>query len=286
MTHQRITYVNGDYVPAESAAISPLDRGFIFGDGVYEVIPVYHGKLFHLKAHIERLNQSLKGIKMAPVMPLEEWDTVLNTLIEKNNRGNQYIYLQVTRGVEWVRNLNFPDNIKPTVFAISYPMDILSKEDKAKGLRATTVTDIRWKYCNIKATSRLAYVLMYQEAKENGFDEAIIINNGLALEGTSSNLFVIRHGVIMTPPLSSFILAGITRDYVLSLAESNKMPYRETKIAERDLLKADEIWVTSSVRGIVPVVSIDGELIGEGKAGPVWNTLWEYHAKKIAEFSV
>lgn len=283
---QPIAYVNGEYVPAENAKISPLDRGFVFGDGVYEVIPVFNGKLFHLPDHIERLNRSLQGIRMEPPHTLEEWQKLLETLVQKNESGNQWLYLQVTRGVEWVRNHELPKDVAPTVFAISYPKVWADKDVLAKGQRVTTVTDIRWKYCNIKTSARLAYVLMYQEARDNGFDEAVIINNGFALEGTSSNIFIVRHGVIITPPKSPLMLSGITREHVLALAEKNKLPYRETKITERDLFKADEIWITSSIRGILPVVQLDGELINKGVAGPLWNILWDHYAKEIAEFSL
>ncbi len=281
-----ITYVNGQFVPAKLATISPLDRGFIFGDGVYEVIPVFNGRLFHLEAHIQRLNQSLKGIKMEPPHTFDEWQAILTKLVQKNHSGDQWLYLQVTRGQELMRNHELPKNIPPTVFAISYSKNRVPKETLAQGIKVTTVTDIRWKFCNIKTISRLAYVLMFQEAKEQGFDEAIIMNNGYAYECTISNIFIVRHGVIYTPPKSSLLLSGITRDIILGLAEKHNIPYRESKIAERDLLKADEIWITSSIRGILPVVMVDNQPIGQGKAGPLWSKVWDYYAEEIAEFSM
>lgn len=280
------TYVNGQYVPANEAYVSPLDRGFVFGDGAYEVVPVHNGKLFHLEAHIRRLNQSLNAIRMEPPHTLQEWQNILNNVIQKNGSGNQYVYLQVTRGVEIVRDHLIPKDIKPTVFAISYPKTMKSKDELSVGLKATLVTDIRWKHCFIKTTSRLAYVLMYQEARDAGFDEAIIINNGLALECTASNIFMVRHGVIITPPKSPLILSGITRDRLLNLAEKHKIPYRETKIADRDLYKADELWISSSVRGVLPIVQLDGTPVGSGNAGPLWSKMWDYHVEEIAEFSM
>lgn len=286
MTNNPIAYINGQYVSAESAQISPLDRGFIFGDGVYEVIPVHAGRLLHFKAHVDRLNQSLRNIRMTPVLEQEEWRQILEALVEKNGGGDQSLYLQVTRGVELIRNAEIPKHITPTLFAISYQKPRASKDEQAKGLKVTTVTDIRWKYCHIKTTARLANVLMYQEAKDNGFDEAIIINNGFALEGTSSNLFVVRHGIITTPPKSSLLLSGITRDCILALAEKHKIPYRETKISERDLLKADELWITSSMRGVVPVVQLDSLPIGQGQPGPLWSKMWDHYAEEITEFSM
>lgn len=285
-TKNPFVYINGKYVPAESAQISPLDRGFVFGDGVYEVVSVINGKLFYLEAHIQRLTQSLQGIRMKQPFELEEWRKILQELVEKNGLGDQWLYLQVTRGIEMIRNHAIPSDISPTIFAISYTKAIRTKEEIAEGLKITTVTDIRWKYCNIKTTSRLAYILMYQEAVDGGFDEAIIIHNGQALECTTSNLFVIRHGVVMTPPKSPLLLSGITRDRILALAEKHKIPYRETKITERDLLKADEIWITSSGKGILPVVKLDMNPVGQGVAGPLWNKMWDHHAEEIAEFSL
>jgi D-alanine transaminase len=277
----RRAYLNGAFVTVDKAHISALDRGFVFGDGVYEVIPVYHKKLFHLEAHIERLNQSLKGIRMLPPLTLTEWQQVLEKLIEQNNDEYQWIYLQITRGVDFVRSHEFPTNNTPTVFATSFPKPLLSKAEQSKGVKIMAVTDIRWKYCHIKTISRLAYVLMYQEAKEAGFDEAIIFNNGFALECTTSNIFIIRHGVIITPPKSQQILSGITRDCVLTLAEKNKIPYRQTKITERDVTKADEVWITSSTRGIHPVIDYNGTPVGKGEAGPVWERMWDLFQQEI-----
>ncbi len=285
-TNGPIAYVNGEYLPSEKARVSPLDRGFVFGDGVYEVIPVHNGKLFYLDAHIRRLNQSLQGIRMEPPLALEEWRKILEKLVQENGYGDQWLYLQVTRGVEAVRNHQIHVNITPTIFAISYPKTLRSKEECAKGYKVTTVTDIRWKYCHIKTISRLAYILMYQEAVEGGYDEAIIINNGQALECTSCNIFIVRHGVLITPPKSTLLLSGITRDRILQLAEKHKIPYRETKISERDLLKADEIWITSSIRGVLPVVQLDTTPVNQGNAGPLWNKMWDYNAEEIAEFSM
>lgn len=283
---QPIVYLNGQFVSQEKACISPLDRGFLFGDGVYEVIPVYNGKPFHLEAHIERLNLSLKGIHMSPVHTEGEWQSILETLIQKSNEKEQWIYLQVTRGAGKTREQQFPENIKPTVFAIGFPKARPSKVTQAKGIKVSTVKDIRWKYCHIKTTARLAYVLMFQEVKELGFDEALIVNNGLVLEGTSSNIFMVRHGVIITPPKSPQLLSGITRDVILSLAEKNKIPYRETKIAERELAKADELWISSSTRGLYPVVQLHDQRVGTGKAGPVWDKMWDLYATEIDRVSL
>lgn len=281
-----IAYLNGQFMPASEVQISPLDRGFLFGDGVYEVIPVYSGHPFQVEKHIERLNQSLQNIRMLPPLSMSEWKALFTTLIEKNGSGDQSLYCQVTRGVDTHRDHQFPKQVSPTLFVISYPKPRLSKEVQSKGIKATAVTDIRWKYCHIKTTSRLAYVLMLQEAKEAGFDEAIIVNNGFALEGATSNLFIVRHGVIITPPKSHQILSGTTRDCLLTLAEKNRIPYREAKITERELLKADEIWVTGSVRRIQPVIEFNGVTVGQGKAGPVWEKIWDLYEEDINRVSL
>ena len=281
MVNDRIAYLNGEFLPVNQASISPLDRGFLLGDGVYEVVPAYYRKLFHFEAHIDRLNQSLKSIRMEPCLNLEEWRSVLNTLIEKNQDEHQWIYLQVTRGASPIRRHAIPNEITPTMFATSYPNPLPTKETLSKGIKTIGVTDIRWKYCHIKTISRIAYVLMHQEAIDAGCSEAIIFNNGDALECTISNLFIVRHGVIMTPPKSQQLLSGITRDCILKIAEKNKIPYRETKITERDLLKADEVWITSSTRGVHPVVEFNGQPIGKGQAGILWERMWDLFLEEI-----
>lgn len=277
-----IAYINGEYLPLEAARVSPLDRGFLFGDGVYEVLPIIQGHMLHLAAHINRLNQSLKGIRMQPPLSFSEWQTLLQTLFEKNiesnGPGEYYLYLQVTRGAEADRNFPFPDKVDPTLFAVCFPTQSKTKEELRKGFKAVGVTDIRWKYSQLKTTDRLANVLMRQEAKEAGADEGIIINNSTVLEGTSSNVFIVRHNMILTPAKSNQILSGITRDAILSLAEAHHIPYRETKILERDLLKADELWITSSVRGIHPIIEFNGQPVGTGKAGPLWEVIWDLYA--------
>ena len=281
-----VAYLNGHFVPLKDAHISPLDRGFLFGDGVYEVIPVYNGKPFCLEAHIDRLNQSLLGIRLPFPHTKASLQAILETLVEKNGGQDQLIYLQVTRGADTTRDHHFPNAIPPTLFAYSYPKIYPSKEEQSKGIKVITVKDMRWKNCHIKTTARIAYVLMLQQAKDQGCDEGIIMNTGYALEGTTSNVFIVRHGVMITPPQTSLILNGITRDCVLSLAEKNKMPYRETKISERELLNADEMWVTGSGRGISPVIEFNGNSVGNGKAGPIWNTIWDLYARDINKLSL
>jgi len=281
-----IAYCHGHFAPLSETSISPMDRGFLFGEGIYEVIPVYNGHPFCLKEHLSRLNSGLTAIQLAPPHSDEEWEEILTTLILKNGAGDQCLYLQITRGSDVVRDPLFTTNLKPTIFAMSYPKPRPTQNTLKKGLKVTTVSDLRWKNCQVKATSRLAYVLMYNEAKALGFDEGIIMNMGYALEGTSSNFFVVRHGVLYTPSKSNQILSGITRDYVLGLAEKHKIPYRENKISERELFKADEIWITSSIRGIVPVLELNGNPIGNGTPGALWERMWDLYAADITNIPV
>lgn len=283
---ETIAYLNGEFLPVAAAKISPLDRGYTFGDGVYEVIPVYHNKCFYLAPHLDRLNQSLQNIQMEPPYTHEEWGKILNTLIKHNEGNDQYIYLQVTRGVEPIREHTFPKKVIPTVFAVSYAKPRMTKREQAKGLKITLVSDLRWKNCHIKTTARLAYVLMHQKARDAGFDEAIIMNTGYAYEGTISNFFIVRHGVIITPPKSSHLLSGITRDIILMIAEKQKIPYRETKVSEGDLLKADEIWITNSTRGISPVYQLNENPVGTKQPGPLWEKMWDLYAEEITRVSL
>lgn len=281
-----LVYLNGEYLPAEKAMVSPLDRGFTFGDGVYEILPVAFNKPLYLDAHIDRLNTSLAAIHMLPPHTHAEWKGIVTRLIQENAAPNQWIYLQVTRGLQLMREHTIPKDTTPTIFAISYPQAFRSKEEQAKGIKAIGVTDIRWKYCNIKTTARLAYVLMYEEAKRAHVDEAIIIHNGFALEGTISNLFMVKDGILITPPKSSFLLSGITRDRILALAKANQIPHYEQKIPEQDLLTADELWITSSTRGVIPILEWNGNPVGRGIAGPLWNTMWDYYAEDMAQHAL
>lgn len=286
MLKESIAYLNTEYLPLSKAQISPLDRGFIFGDGVYEVFQVFNGYIFYLEPHIQRLNESLHAIGMEPPHTLEEWHNILNTLVKKNGGGHFSLYLQVTRGVDAIRKQAFPESCVPTVFAACFPFIPLSKAELRKGYKATAVTDIRWQYCHIKTTSRLAYILMFQEAKNQGADEGIIIRDGYALEGTSSNLFIVKDGVLITPPKSDAILSGIIRDIILKLAAANKIPYREQDIREEELNLADELWISSSVRGIYPILEYNNRTVGAGKPGQIWERIWDLYDEECNRISL
>ena len=265
----KTVYLNGDYLPLNEAKISVLDRGFLFGDGVYEVIPCYHGSLFEFSAHFARLEQSLAGIRLPCPHTLEQWRELCLPLIDATR--NQYIYLQITRGVAPKRDHGFPEKIQPTVFIMC--SDIATVLKNKNGIKALTLDDSRWNLCNIKATTLLANVLHRQEAIENKSTEAILIKNNFVSEGAASNLFAVIEGVLTTPPITNDILAGITRQVILKIARANNISVQEAPISLESLKQADEIWLSSSVREILPVIELDGIKISGGKVGALWHQI-------------
>jgi D-alanine transaminase len=268
-----IVYLNGEFLPLESAKISVLDRGFIFGDGVYEVLPVYNGRLFRLVEHLQRLDNSLQAIRLANPLSRKQWIDILTTLVAHNQGGDQSVYLQVTRGPA-KREHNFPQLIQPTVFIMT---EVIQANPPSPGVKAITCPDIRWQRCDIKAIALLANILLRQQAVDVGAVEAILIRDGYVMEGAASNIFVVIDGIAMTPPKSQYILPGITRDLILEVMQANQLPYREIAITEAQLRSADEIWVTSSVREILPITTLDEKIVGSGKPGPVWSQIWQLY---------
>jgi len=267
-----IVYLNGKYLPDTEAFVPALDRGFIFGDGIYEVIPVYGGRLFRLDEHLERLQNSLDGIRICNPLTSAQWAEVLQGLIDRNGGGDQSLYLQITRGVA-KRDHAFPKNCAPTVFAMSNPLVTPAAEILENGVAAITIDDIRWQWCHIKAISLLPNILLRQEALDQGAAEAILIRDGMATEGAASNLFVVLDGVLTTPAKGPLLLPGITRDLVLELAAANGIAHREADIRREDLDRASEIWFTSSTREILPVSRLNGQPVGGGHPGPVFKRM-------------
>ena len=266
-------YLNGSYLPEEEALIPVMDRGFLFGDGVYEVIPVYGRRLFRLAQHLQRLQNSLDAIRI--VNPLQEsaWTKVLEEIVCRNDGDDQAVYLQVTRGPAARRDHSFPDQPQPTVFVMSTPVTTAGTETGTAGITAITLPDTRWQFCNIKAITLLPNVLLRQQAVDAGTAEAILIRDGLATEGAASNLFITRDGSLITPPNGPTLLPGITRDLILELARKNDIPCREEDIPQPELRDADEVWLTSSTREISPVTRIDDRPVGDGNPGPVWRRM-------------
>ncbi len=275
-----IAYLNGNFLPLDEARISPLDRGFLFADGVYEVIPAYAGKLFRLDQHLDRLNASLAAIELPNPLARADWTTLFDTLIEQNGGGNIYIYLQITRGVASKRDHAFPvPPVAPTIFAMigQIATPAADMPDTTPGVAAITLDDIRWSRCDIKSVALLANVLMRQQAVSEGATEAILIRDGFATEGSASNFFIVRQGVIVTPPKSHLILPGITRDLLVELAHKQGMPVEEREITEAELKGADEVWLSSSTREVVPVTRLNGHLLGDGSPGPVWKQMARHY---------
>ncbi len=275
-----VAYLNGEYQNLEQATVPVLDRGFLFGDGVYEVIPVYAGKPFRFSSHIKRLHKSLSAILMSFELPESEWLGICEELIARNEFDNASIYLQVTRGSYIDRHHDIPALDTPTVFAMISPLPPVQKDWQVADIKSYSVIteeDIRWQRCDIKAITLLANCMLKQKALESGADDTILVRNNEASEATSSNLFIVRDGVIITPPLSEHLLAGVTREFILALAKQHEIPYEERPIPEHELELADEVWLTSSTKEIRPVIRVNGVTIGEGVAGPVWCRMYQYY---------
>lgn len=262
-------YLNGTFLAPEAACISPLDRGFLFADGVYEVIPSYGGRLFLLDAHLERLRRSLQAIRLADPEPAGGWGRMLDHLLALNPGGDRSVYLQVTRGSA-PRDHVFPAAGGATVFAMVNPIAPPKPGLGEHGLAAITMPDQRWARCDIKSVALLPNVLARQQATEQGAVEAVLLRDGMLTEGAASNVFVVREGEVVTPPLGNAILPGITRQFLINLLLGHGQACREVPVAEEALRSADEIWLTSSTKELLPVTRLDGRPVGAGRPGPLW----------------
>jgi D-alanine transaminase len=268
-----IIYLNGEFMPLEAARIPVLDRGFIFGDGVYEVIPVYSGHVFRLEEHLQRLQNSLDGIRLANPHTNAEWTTLINELIAQNEGEDQYIYFHVTRGVA-KRDHAFPKDAVPTVFMMSTPLATPPRELYETGVSAVSAIDNRWDRCDIKAIALLPNVLLRQLAIDHGAVETILFRDGVLTEGAASNIFAVENGVILAPPKDNRMLPGITYDLVLELAAANGIPLEVGEFTESRIRAADELWLTSSTKEVLPITCFDGHPVGSGKPGAVF---WKMH---------
>ena len=267
-------YLNGQFMPIEEAKISVLDRGFIFGDGVYEVIPVYSRKAFRLESHLQRLRQSLDGIKLANPHSDGEWAKLINELITRNTANDQYLYLHITRGVA-KRDHAFPNPpVKPTVFMMSSPLLIPPADFLQNGIACITAPDNRWLRCDIKAIALLPNVLLRQIAVDAGCVETILFrDNEFMTEGAASNIFVVKNGKLLAPPKDNLMLPGITYDVVLEIAATNNIPYEVRRIAAAEVFDADELLLTSSTKEVLAVTTLDGKPVGAGKPGAMFARL-------------
>lgn len=273
-------FLNGAFMPVGEARISPLDRGFLFADGIYEMIPAYNGTLFRLDEHLARLENSLARVRIRNPRDRGQWGELLRELVRRNGSGNQAVYLQITRGAAARRDHAFPgDDLEPTVFAMSSPVTPPQADipETAQGVAAITRDDIRWARCDIKSVSLLPNILLRQQAVETGASESILVRDGFVTEGSASNVFMVRDGVIATPPRSHQILGGITRDLVIELCRDHGLAVEEREISESELREADELWITSSTKEVVPVVTLNRAAVGNGEPGPVWKQLARHY---------
>ena len=271
-------FLNGRFLPLAEAGISPLDRGFLYGDGVYELIPVYSRRAFRIDEHILRLQATLDGIKLANPLSTDGWKAVVLKLIETAPWEDQSIYLQVTRGADDKRDHAFPPaSVPPTAFAFSSPLVTTPPEVRATGVAAITVPDLRWSRCDLKVVSLLANILARQQAVEQGCAEALLIRDGFMKEGAASNIFVVKNGVLFAPPKTHLMLPGITYDVILELAERHGQPVKIAEIEETELRAADEVWMTSSTKEILAITTLDGHPVGTGKPGPLGEQMWQWY---------
>ena len=282
-----VVFLNGEYMPMEEAKISPMDRGFLFGDGIYEVIPSYHGKLVGFGPHIERMVKGLEAVDIDLGWSKDQWRTIVQTLIDKNGAGNLGLYLHVSRGADTKRHHAYPDNIAPTIFAYAFeiPPEPVADKKAVKPYQVSTAQDLRWQRCNIKSTALLGNVMHFQQGYAAGNDETILYNERHEVtEGSAVNIFIVKQGMVITAPLDSQILPGITRLILLDiLRKDGSIPVEERVFTVDELRDADEVWLTSSSKEIAPVVKVDDKLVGDGQVGPIWETVqtlftaYKYH---------
>jgi D-alanine transaminase len=267
-----MVFLNGKFMPVEEARVPVLDRGFIFGDGVYELVPVYSRIPFRLDEHLARLERSLAAVRIRNPYSRAEWRDIILQLIDKQPFEDQGIYLQVTRGVA-KRDHAFPKDAAPTVFVMSNPLVTPPQQLVERGASAVTAIDDRWLRCDIKSISLIGNCLLRQVSADAGAAETILFRDGKLTEASASNVFVVRGGVILSPPKSNLILPGITFDVVTELARGAGLPLEFRAVAEGEVRAADEIWVTSSSKEVLAIVTLDGKPVGEGKPGPVFRRM-------------
>jgi D-alanine transaminase len=270
-----ICYLNGEYLPLRAARISPLDRGFLYADGVYEVMPVYGGRPFRFAAHLERLGHSLGAISMQDPHSREQWRAILGTLIEKNGGGDQYVYWQVTRGADYGRNHAPLPQLERTVFAFGAPLPPNSATVLEQGIACVTAVDTRWARCDIKSTALLANVLLRQLAVDAGAQETILLRDGELTEASASSVQVVLGGEVLVPPNSRRILPGTTRSAIEEVAARAGVSCRVVPVSEAQLRAADEVWLCAATRELQAVTAIDGHAVGAGRPGALFRRVYE-----------
>ncbi len=280
---QNIIYLNGQYKPVEEATVSVMDRGFLFGDGVYEVMPVFDSNMLRIDEHLSRLQNSLDRISLPNPHSTEQWLDIFSNLLKKNISKNLKdnldtscaIYLQISRGAYPQRDLVIKPEYPPTIFAMVLQITPPDIERLSAGISVITIDDFRWGACDIKSTSLVANVMLKQQAIAAEVDDAILIKNGMISEGTASNVFIVKNNVLITPPTGHKLLPGITRDLVIEIAKNNAILVDEREVKETELYSADEIWMTSSTREIAPVIRLNGKAVGFGASAGTAGKMWK-----------
>ncbi|MBK7116002.1 MAG: aminotransferase class IV [Proteobacteria bacterium] len=262
-------------MPLEQARISPLDRSFLFGDGIYEVMPVYGGRLFRPRLHFDRLARSAAALRITNPHTHEQWDALLRELVGANGGGDQYVYLQLSRGAEHGRNHAPLPQVPPLVFCYSSPWPVPAASTLQEGLACITTQDTRWARCDIKSVALLANVMLRQMAVDAGANETILLRDGQLMEASASTVHVVLGGVLVTPPNSSRILPGTSRIVVEELADELGIPRRDAPISEAELRGADEIWLAAATREVQPVTRLDDRVVGNGRPGPLWRRIYD-----------
>ena len=279
---ERIVHLNGAFMPLADAKISVLDRGFIYGDGVYEVVPVYGRQPFRLANHLARLARSFDGIRLANPHSNAQWSALVADLVARQPFGDQAVYLQVTRGVAR-RDHAFPATVTPTVFMMSNPLTLPSREQVERGVAVVTADDNRWQRCDLKTTSLLGNVLMRQLADDAGAAETVMFRDGWLTEASSSNVLAVIGGTIVAPPKDNHILPGVTYDATFEFARDAGLPVEVRPVSKDETFAAQEVWLTSSTKEVLAITTIDGKPFGSGAPGPVFRRAYEaFQAHKPA----
>jgi D-alanine transaminase len=273
-----IVYLNGAFLPLAEARIPVLDRGFIYGDGVYEVIPVYRRAPFRMPHHLRRLQASLDGIRLANPMDDAAWEALVRDLVARQPFDDQSVYLQVTRGVA-KRDHAFPKGVPPTVFMMSNPLPLPPREQVERGVAVVTAEDNRWARCDLKTTSLLGNVLMRQKAADAGAVETVMFRDGWLTEASASNVLVVQGGTIVAPPKDHQILPGITYDATVEFAREAGLPIAIRPVRRDEAMASDEMWLSSSTKEVLAVVSVDGRPFGGGAPGPMYKRMYEAFQK-------
>lgn len=283
-----IAYLNGQFMPLSEAKISPMDRGFLFGDGIYEVIPSYGGMLVGFGPHLQRMDNGLAAIGIEMPLDQQQWREVLTRLMADNEGDNLGLYLHISRGAEAKRFHGYPETPEPTVFAFAFsiPQAPSNQPEQVKGYRVVSEEDMRWRRCQIKSTSLLGNVIHFQQGREAGADETLLFNRYDELtEASACNVFIVKDGVIATPPLDNQILPGVTRLMVVDMLKNEPdFVLEERVISRQEVEQADEIWLTSSSKEIAPVIELDGNKVGNGEPGPLWQRAISLYGQRKQDY--